>query len=273
MKLYENRIVIKIGTTTLTNNAGQNNLRSFDRIACVLSDVQNMGYEIILVSSGAIAVGENKLNIRSHSSAIPLKQAYAAIGQCSMMHLYDKFFRDYDKTVAQILLNTEDLEAEEKKQSLTNTFNTLLDLNIIPIVNENDSVSYSEILSKDRLFSDNDMLSALVAVLCRAKKLVIFSDIDGFYDKDPRICPDANLIKRVNTIDESVYALAGNAGSRRGTGGMKTKLKAAELATASGIDTIITNGNMPSSLYDIINKRNVGTLFTANKRFMSLVKQ
>lgn len=271
MKLYKNRIVIKIGTTTLTNNRGQNNLRSFDRFACVLSDVQNMGYEIILVSSGAIAVGENKLNIRPHASAIPLKQASAAIGQCSMMHLYDKFFSDYDKTVAQILLNAEDLEIEEKKQNLINTFNTLLDLGIIPIVNENDSVSYSEIVSKDRLFSDNDMLSALVSVLCRAQKLIIFSDIDGFYDKDPRICPDASLIKRVSRIDESIHALAGNAGSRRGTGGMKTKLKAAELATAKGIDTVITNGNTPDALYEIINGRNIGTLFAGNRRTECLV--
>lgn len=258
-------MVVKIGTTTLTNTAGQNNLRSFDRFARVLSDAQNMGYEIILVSSGAVAVGENKLKIRTASSAIPLKQASAAIGQCSMMHLYDKFFSDYDKTIAQILLNAEDLEIPERKRNLINTFNTLLDLDIIPIVNENDSISYTEIESKERLFSDNDMLSAIVAVLCRAQKLIIFSDIDGFYNKDPRVCADAQLIKRVGIIDQKVHSLAGSAGSRRGTGGMKTKLQAAELATAQGIDTIITNGKNPSALYEIIKGRSVGTLFAGNQ--------
>lgn len=266
MGLYQNRIVVKVGTSTLTNELGQNNLRSFDRLACVLSDIQNMGYEIILVSSGAIAVGSNKLNLKSRPTSMRLKQAAAAVGQCSIMYLYDKFFHDYDKTVAQILLNAEDIEIEEKKENLIHTFDTLLELGIIPIVNENDSVSYTEIESEDRLFGDNDMLSAVVAVLCHAKKLIILSDIDGLYDKDPRLYPNAKRVERINHIDPSIHSLAGGAGSRRGTGGMKTKLQAAELTTAQGIDTIITNGASPSSLYEILNGKNIGTLFVGKQQ-------
>ena len=261
MGLYQNRIVVKVGTSTLTNEMGKSDLRSFDRLTCVLSDIQNMGYEVILVSSGAIAVGTNKLNMKEHPSSMKMKQAAAAVGQCSMMFLYDKFFNDYDKTIAQILLNAEDMEQEEKKENLINTFNALLEMGIIPIVNENDSVSYTEIESEDRLFGDNDMLSAVVAVLCRAKQFVILSDINGLYDADPRLYPNAKLINRIEKIDETVYAFAGGAGSRRGTGGMKTKLKAAALATAQGIDTVITNGKAPEALYEIVKGNSAGTLF------------
>lgn len=265
MGLYQNRIVVKVGTSTLTNEIGKSDLRSFDRLACVLSDIQNMGYEVILVSSGAIAIGANKLNRKERPSSMRMKQAAAAVGQCSMMFLYDKFFNDYDKTIAQILLNAEDMEQEEKKENLINTFNALLEMGIIPIVNENDSVSYTEIESEDRLFGDNDMLSAVVAVLCKAKQLVILSDINGLYDADPRLYPKAKLIRRIEKIDETVYALAGGAGSRRGTGGMKTKLRAAQLATAQGIDTVIINGKSPEAIYEIVKGNHVGTLFTGQK--------
>ena len=260
MGLYHNRIVVKVGTSTLTNEIGQNNLKAFDCIARVLSDIQNMGYEVILVSSGAIAVGINKLQTKSRPTSMRIKPA-AAVGQCSIMYLYDKLFSDYDKTVAQILLNAEDMENEEKKGNLINTSNTLLEMGIIPIVNENDSVSYTEIQSEDKLFGDNDTLSAVVSVLCRAKSLVIFSDIDGFYDSDPRLHPDAKLIDSISVIDEKVLSLAGGAGSRRGTGGMKTKLQAAKLATSQGIDTIITIGKNPAALYKIVKGDNVGTIF------------
>lgn len=261
MGLYQNRIVVKVGTSTLTNEIGKSNLRSFDRLACVLSDIQNMGYEVILVSSGAIAVGANKLKMKSRPDNMRMKQAAAAVGQCSIIYLYDKFFNDYDKTIAQILLNAEDIEQEEKKENLTNTFNALLEMGIIPVVNENDSVSYTEIESEDRLFGDNDMLSAVVAVLCRAKKLIILSDIDGFYDADPRLYPNAKLISKIDKIDQSVYSLAGGAGSRRGTGGMKTKIQAAELAVSQGTDVVITNGKSPDKLYDIVSGKQAGTLF------------
>lgn len=264
MSLYQNRIVIKVGTSTLTNELGQSDLRTFDRLACVLADIQNRGYEVILVSSGAIAVGTNKLNMKSRPTSMRLKQAAAAVGQCSIMFLYDKFFGDYDKTIAQILLNAEDMEQEEKKENLTNTFDALLEMGIIPVVNENDSVSYTEIESEDRLFGDNDMLSAVVAVLCRAKRLFILSDINGFYDSDPRLHPNAKLIERIDAIDDQVYSLAGGAGSRRGTGGMRTKLQAATLATSQGIDTVIANGKNPQSLYDLLDGKSVETLFVGN---------
>lgn len=261
MSLYRNRIVVKVGTSTLTNDLGQNNLKAFDRLSCVLSDVQNMGYEVILVSSGAIAIGANKMRLKAKPTEMRMKQASAAVGQCSIMYLYDKFFAEYDKTVAQILLCPDDMLNEEKKENLINTFNALLEMGIIPIVNENDSVSYTEIESQERLFGDNDMLSAIVAVLCRAQRLVIFSDIDGFYDADPRICPTAKLISEVEKIDEHMLSLAGGAGSRRGTGGMRTKLQAASIAAAQGIDTVITNGKNPAALYDIVQGKSVGTQF------------
>lgn len=266
MELVKNRIVVKVGTSTLTNEQRKSNLRAFDKLAMVLSDIHNMGYEVILVSSGAIAVGSNKLAMKEKPTEMRLKQAAAAVGQCSIMYLYDKFFNDYDKTIAQILLNAEDIEQEEKKDNLTNTFNALLELGVIPVVNENDSVSYTEIESHERLFGDNDMLSAVVAVLTRAERLVILSDIDGLYNADPRLHPDAKLIERIDEIDENVIALAGGAGSRRGTGGMRTKLQAATLATAQGIHTTITNGQRPEALYDIIHGESAGTLFVGHRR-------
>ena len=255
------RIVVKIGTSTLTNEIGKRNLRRIEELAMTLSDIQNMGHEVILVSSGAIAVGTNKMRLKERPTTMRMKQAAAAVGQCENMFLYDKFFGYYDKTVAQILLNAEDITSEEKKENLTNTFNALLESGVIPIVNENDSVSYTEIESEDRLFGDNDMLSAVVAVLTQADRLVILSDIDGFFDRDPRLYKDAKLIGRIEKIDDSVYDLAGGAGSRRGTGGMKTKLQAADLATSQGIDTIVTNGKDPTVLYRIVEGKPVGTLF------------
>ena len=261
MNPKQRRIVIKVGTSTLTNELGKSNLRTIEKLAMTLSDIQNMGNEVILVSSGAIAVGANKMRLKEKPTNMRMKQAAAAVGQCENMFLYDKFFGYYDKTVAQILLNAEDITQEEKKENLTNTFDALLEHSIIPIVNENDSVSYTEIESEEKLFGDNDMLSAVVAVLCRADLLVILSDIDGFFDRDPRLYPDAKLIEYIEQIDEKIYKLAGGAGSRRGTGGMRTKLQAASLATAQGIDTIITNGKDPSILYQVVEDKKTGTRF------------
>ena len=257
--------MIKVGTSTLTNELGNSNLRTMEKLAMVLSDIQNMGNEVILVSSGAIAVGANKMHMKEKPKSMRMKQAAAAVGQCTNMFLYDKFFGYYDKTVAQILLNADDIKEEEKKENLSNTFSALLEQGVIPIVNENDSVSYKEIESEERLFSDNDVLSAVVAVLCQADKLIILSDIDGFFDKDPRLFKDAKLISRIEAIDDSVYKLAGGAGSRRGTGGMRTKLQAADLATAKGIDTIVTNGKNPEVLYKIVAGESVGTLFKGHR--------
>jgi glutamate 5-kinase len=221
---------------------------------------------VILVSSGAIAVGTHRLKMASQPETMRAKQAAAAVGQCSIMFLYDKFFGDYDKTIAQILLNAEDIQQEEKKENLTNTFDALLEMGVIPIVNENDSVSYTEIESAERLFGDNDMLSAVVAVLCRASRLVILSDIDGLYDADPRLHPGAKRLERIDAIDADTFELAGGAGSRRGTGGMRTKLEAAQLATAQGIDTYITNGKHPEGLYTIVEGGSVGTCFTGRRQ-------
>ena len=263
--MKKRRIVVKVGTSTLTNELGKSNLHTIEKLAMTLSDIQNMGNEVILVSSGAIAVGANTMHLKEKPSSMRMKQAAAAVGQCTNMFLYAKFFGYYDKIVAQILLNAEDIGQEEKKENLTNTFNALLEEGIIPIVNENDSVSYTEIESEDRLFGDNDMLSAVVSVLCQADLLVILSDIDGFFDKDPRLYKDAQLIGRIEEIDEKVYDLAGGAGSRRGTGGMKTKLQAADLAVSNGINTLVTNGKDPEILYDIVRGGKVGTLFTGKK--------
>lgn len=259
------RIVIKIGTSTLTHASGHLNIRRVEALCKTISDVRNASHEVILVSSGAIAVGANKMHLTERPQSVRMKQAAAAVGQCENMFLYDKFFGYYNKTVAQILLNAEDIAQEVKKENLTNTFNALLEQKIIPIVNENDSVSYTEIESKDRLFGDNDMLSAVVAVLVRAERLVIFSDIDGLYEADPRFHPQAKLIHRIEQIDDALYELAGGAGSRRGTGGMKTKLQAAELATRQGIDVTICNGKRPEALHDIIHGVPTGTLFTGRR--------
>lgn len=265
MKLYSNRLVVKVGTSTLTNDMGKADLRAFERLARVLADIQNMGYEVILVSSGAIAVGTGKLRLERRPTSLRMQQAAAAVGQCSMMFWYDKFFGEYDKTIAQILLNAEDMEEEEKKDNLINTFDALLESGVIPVVNENDSVSYTEIQSAQRLFGDNDMLSAVVAVLCRAGRLVILSDIDGLYDQDPRLHPDARRIDCVPEITPGVIANAGGAGTRRGTGGMRTKLQAAALATANGTDTVIAHGKHPRVLYDILADRPAGTRFPGKK--------
>ena len=254
MRLYENRIVVKVGTSMLTNELGKSNLNAFYRLAHVLSDIQNWGYQIILVSSAAIALGYNKL--QNKPSNICTKQAAAAIGQCSMLHLYSKFFAEYDTIIGQILLNVEDIEQEEKKNNLTNTFNALLNINIIPIVNGNDSAGYTK--SEKKLLGDNDMLSAVITVLCKAKRLIFLSDIKGLYAKASLLYPH---IKQNKQINENMYALAEGAGSRRDTGGMKTKIQAANLAAANGANTFIINGKNPEILYEIIKGNSAGTFF------------
>ena len=266
MTSRKNRIVVKVGTSTLTNELGNSKLHKMDELAMVLSDIQNMGNEVILVSSGAIAVGANKLHLPEKPKTLQMKQASAAIGQCELMFLYDKFFGYYNKNIAQILLNADDIKEDLKKENLINTFEALLAMDIIPVVNENDSVIYTEIQTADeKLFSDNDVLSAVVSILCGADMLIIISDIDGFYDKDPRLYKDAKLISRIEEIDDEVYKLAGGAGSRRGTGGMRTKLQAAEMATSQGISTLVMNGSRPGDLYRIMKGEKVGTLFAAKR--------
>ena len=265
MSSKKRRIVVKVGTSSLTYENGSSNLKNLENLALVLSDIHNMGNEIVLVSSGAIAVGAQKMHLPGKPTELRMKQAAAAVGQCENLFLYDKFFGYFNKTIAQILLNAEDIQQETKKENLSNTFEALLEQGIIPVVNENDSVSYTEIESEEKLFGDNDMLSAVVSVLCDADILVILSDINGFYDRDPRLYKDAKLIERIDEITDATYELAGGAGSRRGTGGMRTKLQAAELATSQGIDTLVTNGSHPEYLYDIVAGKKVGTLFKAKR--------
>lgn len=267
--LIKNRIVVKVGTSTLTHNGGELNFRSLDRLARTLSDIQNAGCEVILVTSGAIAVGQNKLRLPERPKELRLKQAAAAVGQCELMHLYDKFFGEYGKIVAQILLTGEDVEPEDVRQNLINTFDALLEQGIIPIVNENDSVSFAEIEAEHachKVFGDNDTLSAVVAVLCRARTLVLLSDIDGLYEQDPRENPTARIIREIRVLDDDIRSLAGGAGSSRGTGGMITKLHAAGICMAEGIDMIITNGQRPEDLYGVIAGESVGTLFVGKSK-------
>ncbi len=253
-----NRIVFKVGTSTLTHDNGKVNIRRVEALARVLSDLHNAGKDIVLVSSGAISVGVAKSGRTERPKAVPHRQAMAAIGQCELMYLYDKLFSEYNNMVAQVLITADVVEHPLRKQNAQNTMETILELGAIPIVNENDTVSTEEIE-----FGDNDTLSALVAELIGADLLVILSDIDGLYDADPHKNADAKLIAQVEKIDESIEALAGGAGSKHGTGGMATKISAAKIATAAGIGMVIINGNAPEKIYDLLEGEQIGTYFCA----------
>jgi len=265
MNTIEKRIVVKVGTSTITNENGELDLRTIDKLAQVLSAIHNLGYDVILVSSGAISVGVGKMHLAQRPSDLRMKQAAAAVGQCELMHIYDKCFGEYGNMVAQILLTSDDIALEERRNNLKNTFSALLENRIIPVVNENDSVSYTEIESDKKIFGDNDALSSLVAVLCDASKLIIMSDIQGLYDKNPTEHSDAKLIHVVENITDDILANAGGSGSNRGRGGMITKLDAAKLATSNGVDMHITFGKHPENLYDIIDGKEIGTFFPAKK--------
>ena len=261
---YENiknakRIVIKVGTSTLTYDTGKMNIKRIDILARTLSDLHNSGKDIVLVSSGAVGAAMGKLGIDERPEETNIKQALAAVGQCELMYLYDKLFSEYHNTVAQVLLTKDDISVPNRMNNTKNTFKTLLDMGIIPIVNENDTVSTDELE-----IGDNDNLSALVAELVDADLLILFSDIDGLYDCDPHNNPDAKIIPLVENV-ENVKSLAGGAGTKRGTGGMVTKLEAAKRAIGAGINMIIANGNNISALYDIFEGKEVGTLFVSNK--------
>ena len=260
MGLYNNRIVVKVGTSTLTNDAGKSDLRTTDRLVCVLSDIQNMGYEVVLVSSGAIAVGRNQLNMTSKPDSMRMKQAAAAVGQCELMHIYDDMFSKYSITVAQILLTKTIVQNPERRQHVQNTIERLLQLGVIPILNENDTVAIDEL---ELEIGENDSLSAVIATVADADLLVILSDIDGLFSADPRVHQDAEVVPLVSAIDDSILQMAGGAGSTLGTGGMATKLNAAQIATENGIDMVIMNGKNPDLLYDLFDNKQVGTLFLA----------
>ena len=256
------RIVVKVGTSTLTYSNGKLNLKRIDMLVRVLADLKNQGREIILVTSGAIGVGVGKIGLKKRPSSIKGKQAAAAVGQCELMHLYDKLFSEYNHIVAQILLTKDVVEASNRKKNAINTLETLLKMGVIPIVNENDTVSTEELTCT---FGENDTLSAVVAKLASADLLVNLSDIDGLYSADPRTDADAIRIPIVQKITQEIRDLAGGAGSSQGTGGMCSKIVAAQIACEAGVNMVIASGENPQILYDILEGKQVGTLFLKHR--------
>ena len=255
------RIVVKVGTSTLTHATGNLNIRRVDKLCRVLSDIKNAGHEVILVSSGAIGMGVGKLSLKERPTDIPSKQAVAAVGQCELMYTYDRAFSEHNHVVAQILLSAYDVEDEGRRRNFHNTIFRLLELGVLPIINENDTVATEELA-----IGDNDTLSAIVAVSAGAELLVLLSDIDGLYTADPRKNPDAKLLPEVHGVTPEIIALAGGKGSALGTGGMATKLTAAKIANDAGLDMIIASGADPNVLYDIVDGKSVGTRFLAGGR-------
>ena len=259
------RIVVKLGTSTLTHSTGRLNIRRVETLCKTLSDLKNAGHEIVLVTSGAIGMGVGKLQLPGRPADMPTKQAAAAVGQCELMYVYDKLFSEYHHTVAQVLLTGADVRDERRRENMRNPLLRLLELQAIPVVNENDAVVTDEI-GVHNTIGENDTLSAIVAELTEAELLILLSDIDGLYTADPHRDPDARLIERVEEITPALEALAGGSGSALGTGGMATKLSAAKLATAAGADMIIANGRNPELLYQIAAGEPVGTRFIAKGR-------
>ncbi len=255
-----NKIVIKVGTSSLTYETGKTNIRRLKKLVEVLSDLKNSGKQIVLVSSGAIGVGVGKLGLSEKPKDTPGRQAAATVGQCELMFMYDKFFSEYGHTVGQLLITRSDIENDGRKNNLINAFDKLFEYGVIPIINENDAVAVEEIV-----FGDNDNLSAIVAKLTNADALVILTDIDGLFSGNPKTDEDAVLIPVVEKITPEIEALAGGVGSSRGTGGMITKLHAAKTAGEAGIPTVILNGTNPEDIYRVIEGRQVGTFFCAKK--------
>ncbi|MGB4613580.1 MAG: glutamate 5-kinase [Erysipelotrichaceae bacterium] len=252
------RLVVKVGSNTICKPNGKLNFRLLDLLIRTLSDIKNDGLDVVLVSSGAIAVGFNKMGFKEKPKEIPVKQACAAIGQGELMYIYEKLFNDYGHNTAQILLTKDVFDHPERRANVVNTFEELFKLDVIPIVNENDTVSYDEIVS----IGDNDTLSAIVATLINADGLVIFSDVDGLYDKNPYEFPEATLIKKVTEITDDIINMASGSNSKVGTGGMVTKIHAATMALNHNIETVIAHGKDPCVLYDILEGKSIGTIFT-----------
>ena len=261
------RLVVKVGTSTLTRDTGSLNLQNMERLARVLSDLEGMGYQVVLVSSGAIGIGTKKLRLDARPTELRMKQATAAVGQCMMMHIYDKLFAEYNRTVAQILLTGEDVDAPVRSEHLHNTFEALLELGVIPVVNENDSVSSAEIeTGKCKVLGDNDTLSAIVARLVGADLLILLSDIDGLYSDDPKKNPEAKFISLVEWITPELMGMGKEStGSDVGTGGMAAKLAAARIATDAGSDMVIANGESVEIVEEIVAGEERGTLFLAHE--------
>ncbi len=255
-----NRIVIKLGTSTLTYENGLLNIRKVEKLIKVIADIKNSSVEVVIVSSGAVGIGAGELNLKEKPSDITTKRACAAVGQCKLMYTYDKLFNEYSHIVSQILLNRNSIENKEQKEHAIDTFNRLISLGAIPIVNENDTVAVDEMV-----IGDNDTLSAHVGEIVNADMLIILSDIDGLYDGDPKTKADAKIISRVEEITPEIKALAGDKGTSFGTGGMITKLHAAQISMNAGFNMAIINGNDPKLMYDLIEGKPAGTLFVARK--------
>ncbi len=254
------RIVIKLGTSTLTHKTGLLNIRRVEELCKVFSDLKNAGHEIVIVSSGAIGMGVGKLSLKERPSDIPTKQASAAVGQCELMYTYDKLFAEYNHVVAQLLITGEDIEDPKRAENFHNTMFRLLELGTIPIINENDTIGTAEIV-----IGDNDTLGAIVAKTIEADLLILLSDIDGLFSADPRVDKTARLLPVVDEITPKMEAAAQGAGTSLGTGGMQTKLSAAKIATEAGVEMVIANGAYPKNLYKIVDGEMVGTRFTAKK--------
>ena len=255
------RIVIKVGTSTLAHATGRLNIRRVEQLCKVISDLKNAGHEIVLVSSGAIGMGVGKLSLRERPQDMPTKQAAAAVGQCELMYTYDKLFSEYHHTVAQILLTGSDIRDAQRRENFHNTLFRLLELGVLPVINENDTIATEEIV-----IGDNDTLAAIVAVNAGAELLILLSDIDGLYTGDPHANPEAKLISQVDERTPEILALAGDSSSGLGTGGMMTKLHAARIAAEAGCDMVIANGGNPDVLYDIVAGERVGTRFLGRKK-------
>ena len=254
------RLVVKVGTSTLAYPTGRMNIRRVEELCRVLSDLKNAGHEVILVSSGAIGMGVGKLSLKERPKDIPTKQAAAAVGQCELMYTYDRLFQEYNHTVAQILLTGSDFRHEDRYHNFQNTIRRLLELEVLPVINENDTIATEEIK-----VGDNDTLSAMVAVSIDADLLILLSDIDGLYTADPHKDQNAKLIPKVDALTPEIMALGGREGSSLGTGGMKTKLHAAEICMDAGCGMIIMNGTDPSRLYDLFDGVEVGTHFVGSR--------
>ena len=257
------RIVIKVGTSTLTYSNGKLNIRRINTLCQVISDLANSGKEMVLVTSGAIGVGMGKLSRSERPADTSMRQALAAIGQCELMFIYDRLFGEFNSTVGQVLITADILDNPVMRRNAANTFEELLALGVIPIVNENDTVSTVELEGQN--IGDNDTLSAYVAALIHADFLLLLTDIDGLYTANPATNPDAELIPTVTEINGELRELAGSAGTRFGTGGMATKLNAAVIATNAGIPCCVTRADTTEELYRIFDGIQTGTLFLAEK--------
>lgn len=254
------RIVVKVGTSTLAYASGRLNIRHMEEFCKVLSDLKNEGHEIIVVSSGAIGMGMGKLSLKKRPEDIPTRQAAAAVGQCELMYTYDKLFSEYNHIVAQLLITNHVVHNEQMHQNFKNTINRLIEMDVIPIINENDTVATEEIG-----IGDNDTLAAIVTAYADADLLVLLSDIDGLYTADPHKVKDATLIEEIAELTDEIFALAGGKGSENGTGGMVTKLQAAKICMENGCDMIITNGANPDVLYDITEGKKIGSRFVGKR--------